>query len=382
MKILYVLDVYPIFSESFIRDEIEELIYQGHTVYITAFNKGDDSYPLKDILKPDVILNECFLPKIKALKIFISKILFFSFSCKQKNIPKREIIFHSIKIYNLAKKYKIDHIHSHFGLNAASFAIQASKLLKKPSSFTVHGYDINKVNIDMKPKIEYADKVISVSDYLKNEMIRKNNLNNKLSNKIDVIPFGVKTENKIKSNIRNDRFLFVGRFNKVKGLEHIIEIWKDNDGLPWIDLIGFGDDDYESDLKEKIKKYNLKIKILGKKDSKYIYNAMATYKAIVLPFQKNKETGEMDTGAIVAKEAMLNKIPIITTDLIPHIISINEGFIARSGCPYSLKAKINEFQNENQNDLNKKLDKAYGSIIQKYSIKKQIKEFLLCLSPK
>lgn len=379
MKILYVLDTYPIYSETFIRDEIEELISQGNTVYITTFNYGDKSYPLKDILKPDAVLNQTPYSKYEALKGFMMNINRFAFSFKQSNIPKKEIIYHSLKIYNLAKKYKVDYIHSHFGLNAAAFAIQASKLLNKPSSFTVHGYDINKLNIDIEEKVAYADKIISVSEYLKSEMIRKNNLTEELSEKIKVIPFGVKVEQSQNFNTRNNRYLFVGRFNKVKGLEHIIKLWKENKDLPWIDLIGFGDEDYEARLRKEISENKLKINILGKKDSKYIYNAMASYKAIILPFQKNKKTGEMDTGAIVAKEAMLNKIPVITTDLIPHIVSKEQGFIAKSGCKDSLMLKIKDFQNENQKDINRKLDSAYLSILNKYSIKKQIKEFTLWL---
>lgn len=389
MKILYVLDTYPIFSETFIRDEIEELKLQGHEIIITTFTYGDKEFPLKECLKPSFVLNETSFSTVKSLCTLIKKINKFSFSFKQKNIPKKEIIYHSIKIAEIAKNLKVDHIHSHFGLNAASFAIQAAKILDIPSSFTVHGYDINKVNVDIAEKVEYTDKVISVSSFLKEEMIKKNNLNEKNASKIKIIPFGVKSLNFPKVE-RNQRYLFVGRFNKVKGIEHILEIWKKNKELPWIDLIGFGTPEEESEIAKMIINDGLKIRILGKKTSEEIHKAMLLYKAIILPFQINKKTGERDTGAIVAKEAMINQIPIITTDLIPHIVSNKEGYIAKMGNAEDLLKKIKDFQYDrqnannfshfaNNNELESKIKNAHLKILNNYSIKKQIKEFTLCL---
>jgi glycosyltransferase involved in cell wall biosynthesis len=380
MKILYVLDIYPILSESFIRDEIEEMRERGHEIIIGTFKNGDNTLKLPDSLSDYNNFNELKFSKKEAVKILIKNINRLRFSFKQKNIPLKEILFHSAKISNFVKKHKIEHIHAHFGLNAAAFAIQAGNLSNTPVSFTVHGFDVNKANLDMSAKLQFANKVFSVSEILKMRIIKRNNIKKIYQNKIEVIPFGVKVKNKATKKIRNDRYLFVGRFNKVKGIEHILNIWKENKSLNWIDLIGFGEENEERNIIERIKENNLKINLLGKRNSKEIYEAMSEYKAIILPFQINKITGEQDTGAIVAKEAMLNEIPVITTDLIPHIVDNKTGLIAKSGDAKTLFQEIKRLDSLSKEEIKRITDKAYLTILEKYSIDKQIKDFESCIT--
>lgn len=377
MKILYVLDCYPILSETFIRDEIEEMQRQGNEIIIATFNYGDKEIKLPNNLKPSYILNELYYSKKEAAKKLISLATKISFALKQDNIPTKEMLYHSLKISDLALKHNVDRIHAHFGLNASAFVIQAALFSNKKSSFTVHGYDVNKVNADIKTKMMYVDNVVSVSQFLKDEMTKKNNLSLELQNKIKVIPFGIKTHLKrAEKSKRNEKYLFVGRFNEVKGIDHILDAWSKNKALPQIDLIGFGKEKDELNLLKKIKEKNLNIKVLGKRNSVEIFDAMSQYKAIVLPFKINSKTGERDTGAIVAKEAMLNKIPIITTDLIPHIVSKECGYIAKMNDSISLLKQISYFENLNENEINKKTEFAYNFVKKNYSINKQVEDFI------
>jgi len=379
MKILYVLDVYPILSETFIRDEIEEMTERGHEIIIGTFKNGDDSFELPELLSNYINFNHLKFSKTKAIKALLKNIINLNFSFKQKNIPLKEILFHSAKISEFIKEKEIEHIHAHFALNASAFAIQAGKMSNIPVSFTVHGYDVNKVNVDIPAKLQFANKAFAICEILKTRMIEKNNLNKVYENKIEVIPFGVKVKNKVNRKIRNDRYLFVGRFNKVKGIEHILNIWEKDKSLNWIDLIGFGEEVEEREIRDRISKNNLKINIIGKKTSKEIYKAMAEYKAIILPFQINKVTGEQDTGAIVAKEAMLNEIPVVTTDLIPHIVDKNTGFIAKSGDTKTLFNEIKKLDSLSEEEIKRITDNAYLTILEKYSIDKQIKDFESCI---
>lgn len=379
MKILYVLDIYPILSESFIRDEIEEMRERGHEIIIGTFKKGDNSFELPESLKNYTNFNDLSFSKLEAGKILLKNIRKLKFSLKQRNIPLKEILFHSAKISEFVKTHNIDHIHAHFGLNASAFAIQAGNISNIPVSFTVHGYDVNKVNADMAAKLQFANKVFAISEILKMRMIKRNNIKDVYQDKIEVIPFGVKVKNKVNPKIRNDRYLFVGRFNKVKGIEHILNIWEDDKSLGWIDLIGFGEEIEERDIRDRISKNKLKVNLIGKKTSKEIYEAMAEYKAMVLPFQINKVTGEQDTGAIVAKEAMLNEIPVITTDLIPHIVDNNTGLIAKSGDTKTLFKEIKRLDSLSKEEIKRITDKAYLTILEKYSIDKQIKDFEKCI---
>ncbi len=379
MKILYVLDIYPVLSETFIRDEIKELREQGHEVIISCFTLGEDIDRIPSDLKPDVVLNDYKISISWTMIKAILKIKNTTFSFEQKNIPLKEIIFHSLKIEKLAKINKVDRIHAHFGLNASAFAIQASKFSNIPCSFTLHGYDVNKANIDMVAKLKFVNNVISVSDFLKDETIKKNNLPNYLSKKIKVIPFGVKTRNQKITKIKTNEYLFVGRFNKVKGIEHMLKIWEKDRTLSLLNLIGFGTDEEEKFLKNEIKNKKLNVRILGKRNSPQIFEAMSSHKAIILPFKINKKTGERDTGAIVAKEAMLNEIPIITTDLIDHIVTENEAFIAKSDNEDSLYEKILNFENSKIELISEKTKKAKEKVLSEFTIERQVKEFIKCI---
>lgn len=376
MKILYVLDVYPVYSETFIRNEIKEMKNQGHELIISSFNKGDD-IKLEESQKLDYCLNDLPYSKLKAflllLKSGFSKL---KFGFQQKSISKKSIFFNASKIAKLAKMHEVDHIHAHFGSNASAFAIQAAKLAETTSSFTIHGYDINKEKKDLHLKTKATDLVVSVSDELK-EKLTKECLNDKTcKNKIKVVYFGVDPKNKIKRIEKdNGRYLFVGRLNEVKGLEQIIEVWnKDKKETP-LDVIGSGSEEYELFLKNKVLDCNINIKFLGHKESKEIFNFLSKYKAIILPFVENPVTKEKDTGSIITKESMLMEIPIITSDIIPFIADKNSAYISKSSDPKSLSLAIKEFEEAKKSEIKEKTETGLKNVLTKYTTTRQVGDF-------
>lgn len=163
-------------------------------------------------------------------------------------IPKITVylngFFYFLSVYILIKRKKelanFDIIHVHFAYPAGFAAALIGKILKKPVVLTVRGTDINYFPTDpvLKIIIRYSlnriTKIIAVSDNLKRKV---SNLNIKC-NKIEVVPNGVdlnlfkaidkgSVRKKLGINDHNKVILYVGAFEKVKGLEFLLRAYKE-----------------------------------------------------------------------------------------------------------------------------------------------------------
>ena len=165
-----------------------------------------------------------------------------------------------------SKKYAIIHFHNYHSLT--SFLSTISKSKHNKVIFTPHYHGkahslvrnllIHLYHITLGKKIfAAADKVICVSEYEKSLVLRKF----KVEKKLEVIPNGIDLEQfrKIK-NVKKDEktILYVGRLEKYKGVQYIIQALKYlND---W-KLIIVGSGGYEKRLIELAKNLNVSNKI-------------------------------------------------------------------------------------------------------------------------
>ena len=130
MKIAFIVGMFPSLSETFVLNQITELMELGHDVDIFAINKSNERKRHNIINELNLMDKVCFfsvIPKNKLLRIIKGKFLFFinfykdpKKMLKSINIFRRDKDFVSLKIlYHiipfLGKNYDI--IHSHFGNN-------------------------------------------------------------------------------------------------------------------------------------------------------------------------------------------------------------------------------------------------------------------------
>lgn len=204
MRILFWTDSFPNYSETFIRNQITNLLDKGVYVYIYTDKKENDNIKSIDYLGNYNLLNrvigkEDIIPEKKIKRVLKAiVILFFSIFSLKTHYYLRSLNF--CNLGNKAKtlryfyfvhfliKNKINVIHAHYGTNGNKVVFL--KKIKFPIKIfcTFHGYDIrigevndNSFYADL---FKYVDNIISISNF----------------NRIKLLSFGLNKEKIIEIN--------------------------------------------------------------------------------------------------------------------------------------------------------------------------------------
>ncbi|MDP1845632.1 MAG: glycosyltransferase family 4 protein [Candidatus Moranbacteria bacterium] len=156
-----------------------------------------------------------------------------------------------------------------------------------------------------------ADKIISVSDFSKNQLVKAGFPESKInvsSNGIDIEYF--ESIKKIETAYDG---VFLGRLNRSKGIFDLIRIWKKVcDELPQarLAIIGGGREETKKILLKKIRNYNLEknIDLLGFLEDKKAHQILKSGKVFLFP------SHEEGWGIAIA-EAMACGLPVVSWNL-------------------------------------------------------------------
>ena len=214
----------------------------------------------------------------------------------------------------------------------------------------------NLILYEEKKTIKKSDHVLVPSLCIKNKLISKYNID---ESKITVIPYGINTKlfKPDKKAKQKNTFLFVGRFEKRKGIEHLIKAVKLCEKDFKIFFVGDG----------KLKQGILD---LCENDKRAEYLGAKTHKNIVLEMQKASFLicPSLSEGLpYVVLEAMSCGTPVITTRPIACNI-IKEGINGFKIEPNaeSIKTKI-EFLLQNKINYNKISKNAKNTVLKNNS---------------
>jgi len=156
MIICYFASEYPAVSHTFIRREIVELERNGITVFRVSLRSNARTIVDKADLEEKELTRYLFdasgLQFMRALLAALTRspqaLLKAALSAiKMMRRSSRPMVFHAfylaeaLVIANWLLERKVEHIHAHFGTNAAEVAMLAHLLTGVPYSFTVHGPD-------------------------------------------------------------------------------------------------------------------------------------------------------------------------------------------------------------------------------------------------
>lgn len=341
-KILYILDIFPAISETFILNEMLELERQGHEVSILARRK-EESVPhgIVGKLKAKIV----YLPDARRLD---GTDLLFSHIATLIRHPVRylkafkyalhrrkdgHLWFFKVSVFyaRIAGKIKFSHMHSHFASLASCYTMYISRLLGKPFTFTIHGwYDLYEAPpSDLAGRAASAKKVITISDYNKRYLISKFKIP---AEKIEVIHCGVDLDyfnNRPQTEDHRPKttdqrpettriILSVARLHAVKNLETLIRacsrLAKNGNGFKCA-IVGEGGE--RPKLEKLICDMGLTatISLLGSKNLEEVRDLYKTASVYVLP-------SKHETMGVTTMEAMATGIPVISTNIygIPELI--------------------------------------------------------------
>ncbi len=356
MKVAYILDYFPVLSQTFIVREILEMrkkhlkisIYACQDTSNHIYNEITHS-DTKELMK-DV---HYFSSLMKAVKIerwgrlVIDHLLFFMrkpvnylkifyFSLSKGRIIFFKFIF-SVSYAKELQKAGIDHMHVHFALHACTYSMLISMISGIPFSFTVHAHDIFMVDLAglLLNKFNNAKFSVCISRFNKEFVI--NQFPSISQGKINVIHCGLDLSVFApRKPISNKKFtiLAVGRLVEHKGFRYLVMACKqlmEENGFDFTcNIIGEGKE--RQDLEKLISEHNLAdvVHLLGSVEQIGVVKMLNNTDVFVLPCIT--EGGGMQDGIPVSlMEAMAIEIPVISTIVsgVPELVHDNAGILVK-----------------------------------------------------
>lgn len=367
MKVLFWVNKFPSFSETFIRDQIVSLLDHGIDVVIYTKNgkinrnelnalTGFESYHLLDRI---VDIDGYF--KKNKFKRFVNLIPILLLAIFSKNLKyyKEALLWHkygsTAKVLRLffrvhfILKNNINVIHAHFGPNGNEAAIFKSVGLPLKLFTTFHGYDIRlgiKKGGDIYQKLfMHADVIFAISTFNRKNLLDFGVPKTKLISMSNGINVDFYKPTSLYSHSNNLKLLTVARLVEEKSLDISIlalyELLKIQPDLAF-DYTIVGEGKKRMELEELIKNLKLSeyIKLVGPKNSREVRDLMIQSDLFLLPSQA-------EALPTVLLEAQASEMVILATD----VGSVND--IVKSGLVVPSK-DIEAFTNGLQQLLKKR----------------------------
>lgn len=331
-KILVIVTTFPSVSETFILNQITDLIDRGYDVTIFSYNQPNDvvkhplfvEYNLKDKtfyhFKNDVgkLIGTLYFLRFILFNFFKIDFSKFSYSLQKWKA------FYDLPIFLLKDKYDI--IHCHFGFNGKKIAhLKKLNILKNEKCIlTFHGSDltpslIKEYKVFYKEVFRFFNAFTVNSPYL--ETILKK-IHPEIIN-LHILPVGFRKDylEKIQTTekkVNPKHIVFCGRLIPIKGPDRAVailnELVKSNYNVH-LDLIGDGP--MKEDLKKMVKEFNLQnhITFHGFLSQNRVFEVMAYSSIFILPAIVEKETLRAETQGLVIQEAQFFKLPVVVSNI-------------------------------------------------------------------
>lgn len=341
-KILVVVTTFPSITETFVLNQITDLIDKGNDVTVFAYLKPKNQ-PVHQIFR-DYNLEKIAVTHFKntgnKLNVIKEAILFYKKYIFQINHIKLLHLLNPFQISESLKKIKVyydlpillfksqfDIIHCHFGFNgkkmADAFELGLCGRAKGVISF--HGSDLTPSKVDHYKTIyrglfTHFDAFITNSVYLQNILL---SVNPNISNH-HILPVGFK-ENYLKKYLiekpKSEPFtiVFCGRLINWKGPDRAIKMVNEmiKYGCNNIVLHVIGNGEMMSHLKALAEKYEISSKVIfhGLTNQENVFKIMANGSVFLYPGISDKETQRSETQGLVLQEAQYFKLPVITSNV-------------------------------------------------------------------
>ena len=331
MKVLYWVSLFPTVSETFIRNQITDVLDKGIEVAVLTKSisndlqalEGFESYNLLNVTTSykEIIPETKFKKISKAAKILLGS--FFRLTAfhyirllQLIFLNRKKININSIFILHFLLQNKITVVHCHFGTNGNEAVFVKKIGLPIKLLCTFHGYDI-RLGLGSKTPIyndlfKNADTILAISNYNREKLL----LLGALENKIIDLNNGVKVSASIRT-VTNEsnllKILSVGRLVEDKGYQVALNavaklIAFNSDINIQYDIIGGGK--LENELIKLSKTLNIDsiVTFHGSQNSEFVKNKMLACDFLFLP-SKNEAL------PTVVLEAQSLAIPVLATNV-------------------------------------------------------------------
>jgi colanic acid/amylovoran biosynthesis glycosyltransferase len=304
---------------------------------------------------------------------------------------------HALRVARIADKLDADRIHTHFAWGNASVAADVACLLGLPFSLTVHANDIFALRKNEKSRLRQlfsqADKIITISRFNKDYLVREYDGDGSFSDKIEVIHCGIFVDsfsNSMKKYSQKDTFRIVtipSGFVEKKGLTVLFKAIRIlcETGMK-IECIVIGDENRKGRRRHYEQEaiqlgISPAVEFLGILPQKELPGFYQTCNAFALPCVIDAK-GKMDGIPVSLMEAMAVGLPVVSTRIsgIPELIEHDKtGFLAEPGNPIDLTNQLKRLMYETDR-VNIITKAAREKIESAFNIKINVQDFVRALS--
>lgn len=339
-KIAYVLTCFPTLTETFIKQELQELEQQGVALHIYALTKPPTREGAKAVWHGQARVT--YISEYSKLHLLVQTIRYFlktpvrviglftmGIAGKYRLKTLLGCIFCAASIAATLEHEHISHLHAHFAAESTTVAQFVHVLTNVPYSFTAHAYDIYlSPEKALTSKINMARFVVAVTAY--NQRYLANLVPDNVSKRIHCIYNGLNLDmfpaNSSRSPLQKPPLILaVSRLVEKKGLIYLVQACSilAKEGYEFTCSI-VGDGPLQQDLEQKIGELQLSDRVLLQGAQTHEQVAELYHKAtmMALPCIISKN-GDRDGLPTVLIEALCTGTPVVSTSVsgIPELIT-------------------------------------------------------------
>jgi glycosyltransferase involved in cell wall biosynthesis len=355
LRVLYVVSMFPCWSETFIAREINELLKSGVEVHVLSLRPWQESFQQENqarisplVLYPPDLMRCLAATALAAIRHPVRTFAEFARSVGSlwmHPIQLAKTLGTLVRMHGVMsglRDKKLDHIHAHWATYPSTAALFMAASLNISFSFTAHAHDIFIHDQLLKEKLRRAAFVATISEF--NRTLFLDRYKEAAKGKIEIVHCGVTKEvlqrkRPLFRNWHKDkpaRIVSIGRLDEIKGFSTLLDACQllDQNGISFTcDIIGDGP--MRDTLQKHAHRRNLqhRVHFFSALPSEKIYQLMSGADIFVLACQQGRD-GNMDGIPVVLMEAMCIGVPCISTRLsgVPELIKHDRnGLLAEPG---------------------------------------------------
>lgn len=335
MRVAYLLDRYPVLTQTFVRLEIEELLRQGVDVEVYALRAGDEV----QLGEPPVtVVRDLPGDKVGHAVAHLrwavrspARYLAFLRAVRAVASERRDVPFRRLPaLADVLTERGTDHLHAHFGWSGAAAAWCLAELTGRPWSMTVHGNDLFAQTRNLEPKLAAADHVVTVCEYNRRWLLERH----ALDPSIIVCGVEVPSDDQLATEAAIDVVL-VGRLVAKKGVDLLLAAAAI---LPDVSFEIIGDGPLRPELETAAPP---NVSFVGALPHREVLDRIARARLLCLPARVASD-GDRDSMPLVVKEAMARRVPVVVSDAVglPELVDETCGWVVPAEDDGALTASL------------------------------------------
>ena len=350
---------YPTLSETFVRQDVENLRREGHEVRVVALRHGRLSHD-----SPDLCAYQTgwwitlWFSLLRYPLLFIGHLcaalkLMLTLGDATSLIDRLKLPIQAAAATRVAgwlARQDVDHIHAHFAHSPATFSLLMAGRLKVPFSFTGHANDLFARRALLKTKLRDAAFIACISrwhrDFYRSLVERDDDAYPIIHCGIDLQQFPACPPPRLEPPVT---LITIARLVEKKGIDRLLEAFAE---LPagQCELRVVGDGPARPRLEALSQRLGLddRVVFLGPAAHSQVLNLLAESEIFVLPC-RTTDGGDRDGIPVALMEAMATQRPVIAGDLpaIRELITHEEtGLLVESNRPGAVSAAITRLIND------------------------------------